>query len=454
FGKHNLNVIGGASWYYNRFSSTQAGSQNFFDDYFGFNSLEAGSVMVPPVTNPTGNQMNSFYSRVNYNFDDRFLLGASFRIDGSSRFGSEKKYGNFPSFSAGWNISNEEFFAGLSRTVNNLKLRASYGFVGNAEIGDYVTLPKLNNRQTPFNKQVVSGVVLGSLANSSLTWESSEQLNVGIELGLFNNRVEIIADYYNKVNNDLLYLRVLPVTTGFANVYDNIGDIRNRGFELGVNTLNITNANLRWNTGITFTLNRSKVLDLNGDVLYPWSIRVMEGRPLNEFYGYVREGVWRTDEAEEAAAYGRRPGDVKWKDTNGNGVKDPDDRQVLGNGMPDFELNMSNAISYKGFSLLLDLQSMYGLSLSNTTKHLMQNAATRVNSYEDILNAWTPENQNTLVPALRTAADPGSPSEVADSYAVEDGSFIRVRNIGLTYRLNPEWFNNALIRSLSLGLNV
>lgn len=454
FGKHSLNVIGGASWCYNRFSSTQAGSQNFFDDYFGFNSLQAGAVTVPPISTPTGNQMNSFYSRANYNFDDRYLFGASFRLDGSSRFGSDKKYGNFPSFSAGWNISNENFFAPLQGTISNLKLRASYGIVGNAEIGDYVTLARLNNVQTSFNKQVVSGVVLGSLANSSLTWESSEQLDIGIELGLFNNRVEIIADYYNKVNRDLLYLRVLPITTGFAGVFDNIGDIRNRGFELSVNTVNIANANLRWNTGITFTLNRSKVLDLNGDILYPWSIRVMEGRPLNEFYGYVREGVWGTEEAEEAATYGRLPGDVKWKDTNGNGAKDPDDRQVLGNGMPDFELNMHNSISWKGFSLLLDLQSMYGLSLSNTTKHLMQNAATRVNSYDDILNAWTPENQSTLIPALRTAADHGSPSEVADSYAVEDASFIRVRNIGLSYRLNPELFSNTPIRNLSLGLNV
>src|SRR3546814_578997 len=196
--------------------------------------------------------------------------------------------------------------------------------------------------------------------------------------------------------------------------------------------------NVRWNTGITFTRNRSKVLDLNDDILYPWSIRIMEGRPLNEFYGYVREGIWGTDEAEEAATFGRLPGDVKWKDTNGNGVKDPDDRQVLGNGMPDFELNMSNSVTWKNLTLLLELQSMYGLSLSNTTKHLMQNAATRVNSYDDILNAWTPDHQNTMVPALRTAADHGSPSEVADSYAVEDASFLRVRNIGLMYRVNPE----------------
>lgn len=454
FGKHSLNVIGGASWYYNRLSSTQAESQNFFDDYYGFNSLQAGSVRGAPISTPGGNQMNSFYSRVNYNFDDRFLLGASFRIDGSSRFGANTKYGSFPSFSAGWNISNENFFSDLRNTVNTLKVRGSYGVVGNAEIGDYVTLARLNNLQTAFNGQVVSAVVLGSLANSDLSWETSEQLDIGIDIGLFNGRLEITADYYNKTNRDLLYFRKLPITTGFQGVFDNIGDIRNRGIEIGISSVNVATAAFRWTTGFNFSRNRSEVLNLNGDILYPWSIRVMEGRPLNEFYGYVREGIWGTDEEEAAAAFGRKPGDVKWKDTNENGAKDPDDRQVLGNGMPDFEANMTNAVSYKGFSLLIDLQSMYGLSLSNTTKHLMQNAATRVNSYDDILNAWTPENQNTMVPALRTAADHGSPSEVADSYAVEDASFVRVRNIGLSYALRPEWLGGTLIKQLTLGVNV
>lgn len=454
FGKHYLNLIAGASWYYNRLTTTKAGAQNFFDDYYGFNSLQAGAVTEVSTSNPTGNQMNSFYGRVNYNFDNRYLLGASFRVDGSSRFGANTKYGNFPSFSLGWNIANEPFFTGLLNTVSNLKLRASYGVVGNAEIGDYVTLAKLNNTQSAFNGQTVSVVTLGSLPNPDLSWESSTQLDIGIDLSLFNGRISLTADYYNKINKDLLYFRALPVSTGFKGVYDNIGDIRNSGIEIALNTINIDTRNFKWNTTLNFTRNRSKVLKLNGDIIYPWSIRIMEGRPLNEFYGYVREGIWSTKETAEAAKYGKLPGDVKWKDTNGNGVKDPDDRQVLGNGMPDFEANMTNSFSWKGISLLIDLQSLYGLSLSNTTKHLMQNAATRVNSYADILNAWTPDQQSTLVPALRTSADPGSPSEVADSYAVEDGSFLRIRNIALTYKLDAKWLKSILLKNLTLGFTV
>lgn len=454
FGKHVLDVTGGVSWYYSRSTSTLAEAHNFFDDYYKYNSLQAGSNPRPPSSTPLGNQWNSVFSRVNYYFDDRFMLGASFRVDGSSRFGANYKYGNFPSFSAGWNISNEKFFANLRETVNYLKLRTSYGVVGNAEIGDFSTLARLTTAQTTFNDQAVTGVTLGSLANPDLTWESSEQFDVGVELGLFEGRIDITADFYNKINSNLLYFKRLPSTTGFTGVMDNIGDIQNRGIELSIQTINVNTTNFRWITGFNFTRNINKVLNLNGDIMYPWSGRIMEGRPLNEFYGYKRVGTWSLEEADEATSFGRLPGDVKWQDTNNNGIKDLDDRVVLGNGMPKFEANMVNTFSFKGLSLLIDLQSMYGLSLAQTTKHLQQNAAVRVNSYTVILDAWTPTNQNTEIPALRTPADPPSPSEVADSYAVEDASFIRVRNVGLMYKLNPGLLSRIHLTNLSVGVNV
>ncbi len=156
-------------------------------------------------------------------------------------------------------------------------------------------------------------MTLGSLPNPNLSWESSEQTDLGIDIGLFNDRVAITVDFYNKINRDLLYLRTLPVTTGFKGVYDNIGDIRNRGVEVGINTVNIDRPDFRWSTGLNFTRNRSKVLTLNSDILYPWSIRIMEGRPLNDFYGLVREGVWGTHEVAEAEKYGRKPGDTNGK---------------------------------------------------------------------------------------------------------------------------------------------
>ncbi|MEX2564898.1 MAG: SusC/RagA family TonB-linked outer membrane protein [Cyclobacteriaceae bacterium] len=171
FGNHHLDATGGVSWYFSRTTSTMAAAHNFFDDYYGFNSLQAGSNPRPPSSTPLGNQWNSVFSRINYQYDNRFMLGASFRVDGASRFGANNKYGNFPSFSAGWNISNIRFFANLKGTVNNLKLRTSYGVVGNAEIGDFATLARLTTALTTFNKQPVTGVTLGALANQDLSWE-------------------------------------------------------------------------------------------------------------------------------------------------------------------------------------------------------------------------------------------------------------------------------------------
>ncbi len=453
FGKHLIDVTAGASWYYKRSTSTTSEAQNFFDDYYKYNTLQAGSNPRPSSSTPLGNQFNSVYARANYSFDNRYLLGGSYRIDGSSRFGDNNKYGHFPSVSIGWNISNEEFFSSANETINNFKIRASYGEVGNAELADYQTLARLTTAQTTFNDQAVTGVTLGSMANPDLSWETSSQLDFGIDLGLFQGRINIVADYYIKKNTDLLYFKKLPSTTGFSGVMTNIGDIQNKGFEIQLNTINILNDDFRWSTGINFTQNKNEVLNLNGDILYPWSGRIMEGRPLNEFFGFVREGIWGTNEQAEAASYGKLPGDVKWQDTNNNGAKDLDDRVVLGNGMPKWEANMINTFSFKGLSLLIDLQGMYGLSLGNTTKHLMQGASTRVNSYTVILDAWTPDNQNTIIPALRTPQDHSSPSEVADSYAVEDASFIRVRNVGLSYDFNSDWLRTLHLNRLTIGVN-
>lgn len=464
FGKHSVNAVAGASWYYTRSTLSQVQTQTFFDDFYSYNSSQAGSVLVPydggvngTYSDPSGNQMNSFFGRVNYSYDGRYLLGASYRADGSSRFGANNKYGFFPSVSAGWNISNEAFFDELAGTINTLKLRVSYGAVGNAEIGDYRTTARLTNSLSTFNDQNTSVVVLSSIGNQNLEWESSEQTNIGLDISLLGGRLDITADWYNKVNTRLLYQRQLPVSTGFQTIWDNIGDIRNRGVEIGIYTINIRNQHFRWNTAFNFTRNVSKVIDLNGDILYPWIQRNMEGRPLNEFYGFVRERIWGTHEAAEAMAFdGSRPGDVKWQDTNGNGDKDPDDRVPLGNAMPKFEANMSNTFTYRGLALIIDLQSMYGLHLADLSKHLMQNSGTNTNSYKAILDAWTPDNQNTMVPALRNPAlgDAGGASEPADSYAVEDGTFLRVRNIALSYGVTSDWLQRILIKKLTVVANV
>jgi TonB-linked SusC/RagA family outer membrane protein len=233
FGKHHIELIGGASWYYTATTYTNAESTGFFDNFYSFNNLSVGAVTLPTLSGYTLKTLNSYYGRANYNYDNRFLFGASLRSDGASNFGLNKKYGVFPSFSAGWNISNEQFFQGISKTISLLKIRGSYGIVGNEELNPYISLAQLVNGKTVFNNTTVTDVTLSCTApNPELHWEQAKQLDLGLVLGLFHDRIQFTADYYNKVNSSLLYLQTLAPSSGFTNINYNIGDISNRGIEL------------------------------------------------------------------------------------------------------------------------------------------------------------------------------------------------------------------------------
>jgi TonB-linked SusC/RagA family outer membrane protein len=450
FGKHQLTGVAGASWYYFANMNTQAGSEGFFDDFFSYNSLQTGLVPQRPQSGTSETAMNSFYVRFNYDYDNRYLFGVSFRADGSSRFGANNRYGYFPSFSAAWRLSSEPFLRDV-QSINNLKLRVSYGIVGNSDIGDYVTQSKINSGQAPFGGQAEPSATLGGLGNSNLKWERAHQLNVGIDASLLDRRIQFTADVYNRVTKDLLYFKLLPSTSGYQGVFDNIGSIRNRGIELSLASDNIRRKHFLWNTSLIYSMNRSRVLELNGDIMYPWAGRIMEGRPLNEFFGYQRLGTWGTDEAAQAAVFGKKPGDLKYADLNHNNVKDAGDRTVLGNGMPDFEASLVNTFNYRNFSLAVDLQVIYGHSLANLTRLIMENAAPSFNSYRSVLDAWTPERQHVMNAALRLPGD-GFDNEI-DSYSIEKGSFLRVRNITLGYRLPDNWLKRCRLRSATLGVS-
>lgn len=451
--KHNLNVVAGASWYYSQAEKTEAASENFFDDYFEYNNMEVGTVRSRIYSDYTDNKMNSYYARVNYNFDDRYLLGASFREDGSSRFGMNNQYGFFPSFSAAWRVSNERFFEGVRKVIDDMKVRVSYGTVGNAEIGDYVTMARYENGRLPFDKDMTTVVTLKSMSNPDLRWEKSKQLDAGIDLSFFGGRIEFMADYYRKITTDLLYSLQLPSTTGYETTMTNLGKIRNQGLEMSLTTRNIQTREFLWTTSLNYTMNRSMVLDINDNIIGKWGGRIQEGHPLNALYGYVRLGTWGVDEAAEAAKYNKKPGDIKYWDKNNNGMKDGEDQDFIGNGAPKFEMNMTNSFSYKGFTFMFDLQWVYGNQLINFTRQLMGNRVTFSNAYSDILaNAWTPEHQGGYVPSLRLPGD-GYENDV-DSWSCEPGSFLRLRNIGLRYDFSSKMLAAAHIKSLSLGFNV
>ncbi|WEK34099.1 MAG: TonB-dependent receptor [Candidatus Pseudobacter hemicellulosilyticus] len=451
FGKHRITALAGASWYFNAGSSTFAGSENFFDNLLGYNSLQSGAMPQGPSSQRQQNQMNSFFGRLLYDYDGRYLGGASFRVDGSSRFGKNNKYGYFPAVWGAWLVSGEEFFAGLHTPFNYLKLRVSWGITGNAEIGNYATLSLLNPSQVVFNGSQQPAVVLSNPGNRNLKWERGKQWNIGLDGSILEDHLSFSVEWYRKLTSDLLYNRQLPATTGYSSIYDNVGSILNHGLELSLRSRNITRARFSWSSGLNFFLSRSKVLHLNGDIIYNWAGRIMEGQPIDQYFGYYRLGTWQSSEAAEAARYGRKPGDIKYADNNKNGVKDAGDRIPLGSKMPRYQCDLTNTFSSGPFSLFLDISGMFGHKLANFPRYIMESPTTSVNSFSNVLKAWTPEQQQTNLPQLRLQSD-GADNEM-DNYYIEDGSFIRFRNIALSYELSPALLRKLHMEKCSIGIN-
>src|SRR5690554_952124 len=455
-GQLRSNFVLGASWYYTRSESSSSGSEQYFDDSFDYYNLSAGTTWHEPRSGMNQNTMNSYYFRMNHSFRDRYLLGATFRADGASNFGMNNKYGYFPSISAGWRISEESFFEPLLSTVSQAKLRASYGIVGNASIPNYRTISQYGNGSTIFNNELTSYVVLSNLGNKDLKWESSHQFNIGLDMRFFNNRLEVIMDYYSKSTRDLLFEKQIPITTGYARTWTNLGEIRNDGFEATITSRNIHTPDFMWQTDLVFSTNKVKTIDINGETIDTGNNTIArEGIDWASYYVYNRLGIWGLQEVEEAAKYGKKPGDIKYEDVNGDYNIDEEDRQLMGSGRPKGNLSLVNSFTYKGLSLMVDLNYVYGFKIMSITQSMGENRPLYSNSMKEILKAWTPENQNTMIPALRLPSDPFFGENEKDSHMLHKGDFVRVRNVALSYNFS----NNALkwlkeVNGISLGVSV
>ncbi len=455
-GQLNSNFVLGTSWYYTRSESSSSGSEQFFDDSFEYYNLSAGTTWHQPRSGMNQNTMNSYFFRMNHSFRDRYLLGATFRADGASNFGMNNKYGYFPSVSAGWRISEESFFEPLLATVNQAKLRTSYGVVGNASIPNYRTISQYGNGSTIFNNALNSYVILSNLGNKDLKWESSHQYNIGLDLSFFKNRLELIMDYYSKSTRDLLFEKQIPITTGYSRTWTNLGEIRNDGFEATITSRNIHNSDFLWQTDLVFSTNKVKTIDINGETIDTGNNTIArEGVDWASYYVYRRLGTWSLTEVEEAAKFGKRPGDIKYEDVNGDYTIDEEDRQLMGSGRPKGNLSMVNSFTYKGLSLMVDLNYVYGFKIMSITHSMGENRPLYSNSMKSILDAWTPENQNTMIPALRLPSDPFFGENEKDSHMLHKGDFVRVRNVALSYN-----FSNKALKSLkevngiTLGVSV
>ncbi len=458
--QHSLNAMVGFTLEKSRHEMVNAGSSAFLTGFQEYHALQAGTYR----NNSSAlyeNQLASFISRLNYNIQDKYLFTLSGRYDGSSRFNPENRWALFPSAAFAWRLSNEDFLKDNS-TINNLKLRLSAGLSGEQGIGNYQTLSSLTTTSSLYAGDTYRiGYVTNRLGNNNLQWEKTQQYDFGIDLGLWNNRVSLIADVYYKKTTDLLYQKALPLTTGFSSVLSNIGSMENKGIELNLITNNLS-GEFKWQTNFNIAANRNKILDLGVDadgsditrIISPEGsvgkrvylsdlTALIEGEPIGGAFGYVYDGTYKTEEEIEAGLEPRKePGDAKFLDLNGDGELDPEDRQMISNPNPDFMGGLINEFSYKGFDLRVFLQFVYGNEIFSYTKFDLAYIEGNYNSGQWAMDSWSPDNPDSDIPrAAWSVRDKG-----INTFFVEDGSYLRFKNITLGYNLPVQKWNIRKMR--------
>lgn len=428
---HSVNAMLGLSWQHvDRFENL-ARSQNFTDTYFEFNNLGAGATALAPTSVATAYGLNSYFARLNYSLLNKYLVTFTGRIDGSSKFGEENQYAFFPSAAVAWRVTEEEFMKNLG-AVSSLKLRASYGATGNSEIPAYMALAGMSNYDVIFGGARDIGIGVGRMSNSNLQWEKTHQVDVGVELGLFSNRLSFELDLYRRKVNDMLLDAPLPLSSGYPSIFTNVGSMENKGIEFAVNSTNIKNGHFSWNTTFNISVNKNRVLALSGGSdIYSGATVIRVGEPVGSFFGRVHLGTWSTAEAEEARKYNMLPGDVKYLDLNNDGTINDNDRTIIGKGIPDGFGTFLNTFQYRSWSLTVDLQYMYGNDVLDRSIHSAEDRQGIANSYKTVLNAWREDNQDTPIAQIRPINAYYTTNN--DSHKIADASFIRGRNLLLAY---------------------
>jgi TonB-dependent starch-binding outer membrane protein SusC len=465
---HQIKVLGGFTYQKEKFESVDASSFGFPSDIFEYYNLGLGSSPQSPGSNTYEWSLVSYLGRVNYTLLDKYLLTASVRTDGDSKFGKNNKYGVFPSVSLAWQLTKEKFINDLD-LFSQLKLRASYGKTGNESIGVYRSLSLLATAAGTRSSYVINGAKVPiaypqNLANPDLSWEKTGEYNAGLDMGFAKDRVTLSADYYYKKTTDLLLDVPVPAQTGFNSVLMNTGAMLNRGFEFGVNSANLTGL-LKWNTNFNISFNRNKVLSLGGaPYLYTgWvgggnvtphdknTSRLQPGHSVGEFYGSVYEGVWKSK--EEITRLGTmpsaKPGDIRYKDVNGDGKYDTEnDDLFLGSPNPDFNFGLTNELSYKQWNLHLFAYGEYGSKILNLAAQ--QLALDGQGPSARRLQRWTPENPDAWYPSAAAS----NPQRVS-SIMVEDGSFLRIGNVSLGYNLPVKGLlGGKVLKTARLGAGI
>ncbi|MDJ1467733.1 SusC/RagA family TonB-linked outer membrane protein [Xanthocytophaga flava] len=433
-----------------------AEAAGFATDAFEYNNLGTGITNRTPRSSANKWSLASYLGRINYVLDEKYLATFTLRADGSSRFGEGNKWGYFPSAALGWNVSSESFMRQFPK-VSLLKVRGSAGITGNQSIPPYQSLSQLSYFRYNFSNTTVSGYAPNTVPNPDLGWEKTFQVDFGVDLGLFNNRINITADYYYKKTTDLLLSRTVPGTSGLSDfyngqastIYQNIGAVSNKGFELYINSQNLT-GDLKWNTIFIYSKNSNKILSL-GDgvdqiipVISSPSIAKV-GYPLGSFIVYKTDGIIQEGDVALTPQANKNPGGQKYKDINGDGsITQAGDRVIISN-QPAFTAGLTNTFSYKGFDLAVFFQASIGGKLYNANRANLELGTGYVNGSTVLLDRWTPTNTNTDVKAAYQ--DPAI--TISDRF-IEDATYYRLKNISFGYTLPKTLLSKAKIQNLRI----
>lgn len=460
--KHRVGLMAGMSAQWNTNDYLNAQKNVFMFD--NVHEMDNGEEMYAIGGNETEWALLSYMARVNYSYEDRYLLTATIRRDGSSRFGKKHRWGTFPSVSVAWRASQEKWFP-KNDYINDLKVRAGYCVTGSqASVGNYSYLASYNTSVYPFG--ISSGnqtaLVSSTLANPYIHWEEVAQTNIGFDASLFNSRVMFSFDAYLKETRDMLVKASIPITSGFEDTtttYTNAGKVRNQGIEMSLHTINLT-GELGWETNLTATYNKNKIKDLNSDVPYyinqinnSYVTMLAKDYPINVFYGYVTDGIFQNQSEVNTHAVqpGAEPGDIRFRDLNNDGVINDSDRTVIGNPNPSWLFSMNNSLSYKGFELSVFLQGIAGNKIYNANNIDNTGMAAAYNQTTDVLKRWQGEGTSNSMPRA-VFGDPNQNTRVSDRF-VENGSYLRLKNITLSYTFPKQWLQKAQIENARLSLS-
>ncbi|MBT1689851.1 SusC/RagA family TonB-linked outer membrane protein [Dawidia soli] len=442
---HSLNAVLGVTYEHFGSNSFSGSGRGYFTPDLTFNAIGTGSAQLNQVG--SGRQsaiLASYLGRVNYSFKNRYLLTASFRADGSSRFGPNNRFGYFPSLAAAWKIQEESFLSGLN-FIDELKLRGSYGTIGNQGIPNYMFLKTYvaDGRGPIFNNSIVTQFYPSRIANPDLKWESATQADIGVDFSFFDRRLSGSIEYYNRKTSDLLLDVPQPPSTGFGSKFENVGSMRNTGVDIGLSGDVIRQESFTWNVGGNISTVRNKVLDLGSVVEIvrggagnlPAPAIVREGESIGAYYGYGVVGVWQVNDNYEGWSPNIKPGDLKFYDRTSDKLITSDDRVLLGSSLPQYTYGFTSTWTYKNISLAAFFEGAHGGKILNATAvdSYFPVAFRRNKLAEPYLNRWTPENPTNEYPSFVNPASQGQ--QQINSRTLEDGSYLRLQSVRLSYNL-------------------